>query len=247
MALILKLLFSLAFLGFIIGMLNPDWAIFWGDYSIKSRKNVVKYYGIPALILVIPVFLTVKVNRDFDLARKEFNDEFERKKAENKKEKELEEKNGQEKVENKEDKKSKNDTAKEDKLDLDHIYLLNPQEMLDKTDFRVKIRTASRYYIEEIEKQKVKKLNMKNIAVYSEKPIKDKQGQIFKYSFVVTGSYEEKGTASIRDFAMTIVYENDRDLENGQAACIQYVNPDTLKQLNAFDPEYDFISKILDL
>lgn len=36
---------------FMIGMVKPDWVIRWGEEENKTRKNVLKYYGLALVAL----------------------------------------------------------------------------------------------------------------------------------------------------------------------------------------------------
>lgn len=123
---------------------------------------------------------------------------------------------------------------------------LDPQEMLDKTKFKVNMMTSVDFFIEEYEKQRIRK-NKFDTTVYSSDIIKDQSGVEFPYSFMVTGRYEEKGTGALRDFTMTLVFKDDEGLEDGSAYCMQYMNDDTGTYFNVMDPEDDAMLKLLEL
>lgn len=135
--------------------------------------------------------------------------------------------------------------TKEDKKKSTLLADLEPQEMLDKSKFKVNIMTAVDYFIEEYEKQRIKKTKFDTV-VYSTDIVKDQSGVEFPYSFMVTGRYEEKGTGALRDFVMTLVFKDDEGLEDGKAYCIQYFNDDTATYVNVMDPEDDAMLKLFE-
>lgn len=135
---------------------------------------------------------------------------------------------------------------KEDKKKTNLLADLDPQEMLDKSKFQVNMMTSVDFFIEEYEKQRIRKTKF-DTTVYSSDIIRDQSGVEFPYSFMVTGRYEEKGTGALRDFIMTLVFKDDEGLEDGRAYCMQYMNDDTGTYLNVMDPEDDAMLKLLEL
>lgn len=244
------MLLCLALLSLLVGLIKPKWVIRWGEDDNKTRKNVLKYYGLASILFfVLSVATTPESEKTEDKnqlveevdkteVKNESNDNIEdtEKKDTDKKEQEEDKKIVEEKAE-KEKEEEKSDTSMSKK---------DPQQLLEDTSFKVNIRTATRYFIEEYEKQKIKKLQMNSVAVYSGDVVKDQGGNEFPYSFMVAGRYEEKGNGALRDFIMTIGYHDDKSLEDGIASCIQYVNDDTQKYINVMDPDNDILLKIME-
>ena len=103
---------------------------------------------------------------------------------------------------------------------------------------------------ETIEKQRMKGLAPSanfTVAKYSDKPIKDQDGNEYPLSYMVSGQYEEKGTGALRDFVMCIAYKSEEDLNNYQGYCLQYINQDTNKYFNVVSKEDDILEKLKDL
>lgn len=139
---------------------------------------------------------------------------------------------------------SKEELKKEKKPEM--LADLDPQDILNKSKFKVNIMTSSDWFIEEYEKQKIRK-NKFDMSVYSTDTIKDQSGVEFPYSFMVTGRYEEKGSGALKDYVMTLGFKDAQGLEDGKAFCIQYLNDDTGTYVNVMDPEDDAIMKMLEL
>lgn len=123
---------------------------------------------------------------------------------------------------------------------------LYPQEILEDSRFEVYALAGARYFIEDYEKQRIKKFADKKIVVYSNEPVHDQAGVEFPYSFLIKGRYEEKGTGVLRDFIMTLGYIDDKSLNEGLASCIQYINVSTGYELNVMDPNDDVLLKMID-
>lgn len=216
------LLSLLSVVALVVGIIKPSIVIRWGDEDTKNRKSVLKYYGIGIIVFFILFGITIPEEDDVE-------------KAEIENEEELEEK---EESENEEEPKEKKEEKEEKEIDS--------QELLEETNFKVNIRTALNYFVEEYEKQRIRKLDIKTTAVYSEDTVKDQAGNEFPYSFMASGRYEEKGTGALRDFVMTLGYSDDKALDKGNASCIQYINDDTGNYINVMDPEDDVILQMLE-
>lgn len=104
---------------------------------------------------------------------------------------------------------------------------------------------------EQIEKQRMKGFAPSadfTVAKYSDEPIKDKDGNEYPVSYMVSGQYEEKGSGALRDFVMCIAYKSEEDLDNnGTGYCLQYLNQDTNKYFNNVAKEDDIFEKLQDL
>ena len=103
---------------------------------------------------------------------------------------------------------------------------------------------------ETIEKQRMKGFAPSSdfvVAKYSDKPIKDKDGNEYPISYMVTGKYEEKGSGAIRDFVICIAYKSQADLDNFNGYCLQYINQDTNKYFNVVAKENDILEKLKDI
>lgn len=121
-----------------------------------------------------------------------------------------------------------------------------------KYDRELVTKTLAQSIIEEkIEKQRMKGFAPSSnftVAKYSDKPIKDNDGNEYPISYMVSGQYEEKGTGALRDFVMCIAYKSEDDLDNkGYGYCLQYVNQDTNKYFNNVAKEDDIFEKLKDL
>ena len=104
---------------------------------------------------------------------------------------------------------------------------------------------------EKIEKQRMKGFAPSSdftVVKYSDNPIKDKDGNEYPISYMVSGQYEEKGNGTLRDFVMCIAYKSEEDLDNnGIGSCLQYLNQDTNKYFNNVAKEDDIFEKLQDL
>lgn len=103
---------------------------------------------------------------------------------------------------------------------------------------------------ETIEKQRMKGFAPSSdfvVAKYSDKPIKDKDGNEYPISYMVSGKYEEKGSGAIRDFVICVAYKSQEDVENYNGYCLQYINQDTNKYFNVVAKENDILEKLKDI
>lgn len=205
MIFILSKIFLLALVGFTLGMLNPDWGIFWGDYSDKSRKNVIKYYGSVALASLLLGIVLVdepsKIAKDIVQA---------------------------EKIEYKE---IKNYQIQQD----EKLSELKPKKLVQDNNFTNNIEQASHFYFKDFEKIKDFKFSLGNIQVFQEEPIKDNLGTEFKYSFLIDGYYQLENEEEDKNFSMLIVYRDEEELNQGLASCIKYDNDNTGIHFNALE------------
>lgn len=106
---------------------------------------------------------------------------------------------------------------------------------------------AQKLIEETIEKQRMKGFAPSSdfvVAKYSDKPIKDKDGNEYPISYMVTGKYEEKGSGAIRDFVICIAYKSQTDIDNFHGYCLQYINQDTNKYFNIISKEDDILEKL---
>lgn len=58
MATLFTLLFLISFIGLIIGLIRPKTVIRWGEENKKTRKNALKYFGIPLIASFVIVGVT---------------------------------------------------------------------------------------------------------------------------------------------------------------------------------------------
>lgn len=103
---------------------------------------------------------------------------------------------------------------------------------------------------ETIEKQRMKGFAPSSdfvVAKYSDKPIKDKDGNEYPISYMVSGKFEEKGSGAIRDFVICVAYKSQEDVENYNGYCLQYINQDTNKYFNVVAKENDILEKLKDI
>ena len=82
------------------------------------------------------------------------------------------------------------------------------------------------------------------VAKYSDKPIKDQDGNEYPISYMVSGQYEEKGSGALRDFVICIAYKSQDDIDNFNGYCLQYINQDTNKYFNIVAKEDDILEKL---
>lgn len=103
---------------------------------------------------------------------------------------------------------------------------------------------------EKIEKQRMKGFAPSSdfvVAKYSDKPIKDQDGNEYPISYMVSGQYEEKGSGALRDFVICIAYKSQTDIDNFNGYCLQYINQDTNKYFNIVAKEDDILEKLKDI
>lgn len=120
------------------------------------------------------------------------------------------------------------------------------KEFLDK--YRISVGTSAQEFIEEtFEKQKLAGFAPSTgfkVVIYSDDPTHDKDGNVYPYSFLVSGRYEEKGSGALKDFFMTVAYKNEEDIKNYKAFCLQYINQDTDKFFSVINEEEDIFLKL---
>ena len=100
---------------------------------------------------------------------------------------------------------------------------------------------------EKIEKQRMKGFAPSSdfvVAKYSDKPIKDQDGNEYPISYMVSGQYEEKGSGALRDFVICIAYKSQADIDDFNGYCLQYINQDTNKYFNIVAKEDDILEKL---
>lgn len=130
----------------------------------------------------------------------------------------------------------------------------NKQDSTNSKEYNRELTTqvlAQTIIEEQIEKQRMKGFSPSSkfiVVKYSDKPIKDQDGNEYPISYMVSGQYEEKGTGALRDFIMCIAYKSEDDLDNkGYGHCLQYVNQDTNKYFNNVAKEDDIFEKFKNL
>lgn len=90
-------------------------------------------------------------------------------------------------------------------------------------DYRAEMQVIAQQYIENQIMHKIKSAAGFTVGVYHYEPY-DANGKTYKYTFMVQGQYEEKGTGNLGNFQMILGTNDTEELKNLQADVLEYSN-----------------------
>lgn len=88
---------------------------------------------------------------------------------------------------------------------------------------RGELQVIAQNHITDQEMQKIKGSHNFNVKTYSYDPVKA-DGKEYKYSFIVEGQYEEKGSGKLQNFTMILGCNDLKELDEAKADILKYQN-----------------------
>lgn len=198
-----------------------------------NRKGLVARAFVGFFILTIVAGMILPGPTEEEIAQKEAEEQEEQQQKEEKK---------QEKEQEKEERKQEQQESEDESGESSEV---TADKLMKLGGFEARVRTATKYFIEEYDLHRVKKVRLDNVVVYSSEVIRDRAGNEFPYSYFVKGRYEEKQTGALHDFYMTLVYKDAEKVRKGEASCIQYLNPTKRTNINHINSEDDIFKELL--
>lgn len=224
-------------IGGIIALVAFGYLIYYLYLAFKQekgmRKGLVARAFVGFFVITIVAGMILPGPTEEEIAQQEAEEQAEQQQKEEKK---------QEKEREKEERKQVQQESEDESGESSEV---TAAELMKLGGFEARIRTATKYFIEEYDLHRVKKLRLEEVVVYSSEVIRDQAGNEFPYSYLVKGRYEEKQTGALHDFYMTLVYKNAEKVRKGEASCIQYLNPTKRTNINHMNSEDDIFKDLL--